>query len=83
MDRNLKNEFKSFLPELVVYGILVTAYCLLVLRFLGDWLAGLFHQHRELYAAVALLLMVGQGFVLEQLTSLLLRLARWGRKEVK
>jgi len=83
MDRNIKNEFKSFLPELLIYGVLVTAYCFLVLRYLGAWLAGLFHHQRELYAAVALLLILGQGFVLEQLTSVLLRLVRWGRKEVE
>ena len=82
MDRDIKNELKSFLPELLVYGVLVTAYCLLVLRYLGNWLAGLFHHQRVLYGVVALTLIVVQGFVLEQLTRSLLKLTRWGRKEV-
>lgn len=68
---------KSFLIELAVYAVLVTGYFFLVLHFLGDWLADLFHHHRQTYAFVALALIFGQGVVLEMITSALLRFIRY------
>ncbi len=68
---------KSLLVETVVYAVLVTAYFFLVLHFLGGWLAELFARpNRTLYATVALLLMLGQGVLLEWTTSALLRFIR-------
>lgn len=64
---------RSFLIELVAYAALVLCYFFLVLVFLGDWLAELFHQSRWGYAATALGLIVGQGVLLEMLTAFLLR----------
>jgi hypothetical protein len=71
---------KSFLIELVVYGLLVVGYYFSVLYFLGSWLGELFHHQRQVYAAVALALMVGQAVLLDAVTHLLLALIRPRRK---
>ena len=64
----------SFGLELVIYGVLVTAYFFLVLHYLGGWLKDMFDTHRQGYALVALALIIGQGVVLEILTSFLVKL---------
>jgi hypothetical protein len=67
-----------FLIEVGVYAVLVTGYFFLVLHFLGGALNDLYQTRRTTYAIVALSLMIGQGVVLEMLTSALLRLfERW------
>ncbi len=66
--------FGLLLAEVVVYAVLVAAYLLLVLRFLSPFLLDAFQQRRILYSALAVLLMLGQGFLLEFLTTLLVRL---------
>lgn len=58
--------------ELAVYGLLVVGYALVTFRFLVDRLSDWFHSNPALYAGVALLLIVGQGILLEELTSFLL-----------
>ena len=68
--------FKPFLLECALYSVLVVAYFLFVLHFLGGWLKDLFDHQRWLYAFVALALMLGQAVVLEAVTSLLLRFTR-------
>jgi hypothetical protein len=80
MKQNLKKVFKSFTVELAVYSVLVVLYVLLVLHFLGDWLAQLFREERKLYAAVALVLIIGQGYFLELITRALLGTIK-GKKE--
>ena len=67
---------RAFGIEIAIYAVLVTAYVLLVLHFMGGWLRGLYDDHRHLYAAMTLVLMFGQGAMLELLTAALLRLAR-------
>ncbi len=67
---------RAFLLELLIYGLLVFGYFFFVLHFLGDWLAGLFRDHRTFYALVAITLIVAQGVVLETITTGLLRLLR-------
>jgi NADH:ubiquinone oxidoreductase subunit H len=69
-------EFKPLLLECAIYSVLVVAYFLLVLHFLGGWLKDLYDHHRWPYAFVALALMLGQAVVLEMVTSLLLRFTR-------
>jgi hypothetical protein len=62
------------------YGTLVTFYALGVLRFLADPLANLYYDNLAVYAWVALFLIVGQGMILEMVTSFLidrLRLVRF------
>ncbi len=72
---------KAFLIELALYAVLVVAYFFLVLHFLGEWLYQLQSHHRYTYAGVAILLIIGQAVVLENVTTLLLRMLRGGRSE--
>ena len=69
-------ELRPFLLEIAIYSVLVVAYFLLVLHFLGGWLKDRFDHDRWEYAFVALGLMLGQAVVLETVTTLLLRLTR-------
>jgi hypothetical protein len=80
MKPSLKNVFKTFSIELPVYAVLVVGYYFLVLHFLGGWLLQLFRDERTLYAVVALVLIIGQGYVLEILTRALVGLIR-GKRE--
>jgi hypothetical protein len=71
----------SFLLELVVYAALVTGYFFLVLHFLSGALRSLFETNKTTYAIVALALIIGQGVLLEVLTSSLLGLfQRWWKR---
>jgi hypothetical protein len=63
----------SFIFELAVYAGLVTGYFFLVLHFLGGALKDLFLTNKFTYAVVALALIVGQGVLLQTLTTYLLR----------
>ena len=72
MKYQIGKSLKPFLLELVVYAVLVTAYYALVLHFLGNSLQHVYQHDRRLYAALALGLIVGQGFLLEVITRLLL-----------
>ena len=63
---------KNFIVELVVYSAMVALYVMLVLQFLNEPLSHLFGNDSTLYAVVALGLVIGQGVLLEELTSLLL-----------
>ena len=71
---NLRRLARTLVIELVVYGVLLVAYFLLVLRFLGQPLARLFDGNLALYGVVALALIVAQGAVLDAVTSFLVRL---------
>ena len=71
---------RAFLIELAIYAVLVVGYFFLVLHFLGGWLYQLEIHHRYTYAGVAILLIIGQAVVLENVTTLLLRIIR-GRSE--
>ncbi len=72
MKPETKSALKSYTGEVIIYAGLVAAYFYLVLHFLGGWLDRLFVQDRQLYAGVAIGLIIGQGFLLEVLTRLLL-----------
>ena len=63
----------AVLLEVGLYALLVTGYFFLVLHFLGGALRNLYDTSRTAYASVALALIVGQGLLLELLTSVLLR----------
>jgi hypothetical protein len=71
---------RAFAIELVIYAILVIAYFFLVLHLLGQWLYELEVHYRYTYAALAILLIIGQAVLLESLTTFLIRLIR-GRSE--
>jgi hypothetical protein len=72
MKRLITRLLKPFVLELIVYAILVTLYCTLVLHFLGNHLLQIYQHDRRIYAVLALGLIVGQGFLLETFTRLLL-----------
>lgn len=72
---------RNLVIELLVYGTLVAIYALSVLQFLADPLARLYESNLTLYAWAALVLIVGQGVVLEEVTSFLLNRLRLTRFE--
>ena len=77
----VRRTLRAFALELLIYAALVTVYFFAVLHFLGSWLVQLETQHIRVYAAVAILLIIGQAIVLEAVTTGLLRLLRGGRSE--
>ncbi len=67
--------------ELLIYAGLVVTYAAVAFHFLGTQLDTLFKKNLTLYAIIALVLIVGQGVLLEQLTSFLLNRLRLERFE--
>ncbi len=67
---------RLFLAELVIYAFFVLAYFFLVLHFLSGWLKQVFDENKNLYAILALALIIVQGVLLEMLTSALLQVIR-------
>ena len=76
MKKETARTLRAFAIELATYALLVVAYFFLVLHLLGEWLYRLEIHHRYTYAGVAILLMIGQAVVLQNVTTLLLRLIR-------
>ena len=76
MKKETAKTLRAFAIELVVYAALVVGYFFLVLHFLGGGLHQLEVRHRYTYAGVALLLIIGQAVILQNVTTLLLRLIR-------
>jgi len=62
--------------NLALYAVLVVAYFLVVLRWLNEPLGRLFRQNLPHYALASVLLILGQGLLLDIVTSGLLWLAR-------
>jgi hypothetical protein len=71
-DPRRRTLIRSFIVEMVIYGALVVAYFLLVLRLLANPLKTLFTTNLTLYGIVALVLIVVQGVLLEAITSLII-----------
>ena len=80
MKKETAKTLRAFLIELAIYAVLVVGYFFLVLHFLGEGLQRLEQNHRYSYAALAILLMIGQAVLLQNVTTFLLRLIR-GRTE--
>ncbi|HEV2965697.1 MAG TPA: hypothetical protein VGW97_02200 [Chthoniobacterales bacterium] len=80
MKKEALKTLRAFLIELAIYAVLVVCYFFLVLHFLGAGLRQLEVNHRYTYACVSILLIIGQAVLLENVTTLLLRLLR-GRSE--
>jgi NADH:ubiquinone oxidoreductase subunit 6 (subunit J) len=76
MESRPSHAARSFLVELIVYAGLVVVYVFFVISLLREWLDALYGRHKIGYAIVALLLIIGQGVVLEMVTTALLRLIR-------
>jgi hypothetical protein len=67
---------RAFLVELAIYIVFVTVYFFLVLHFLAGWLQDLHLRHLNLYALMAIVLIIGQAVLLESVTTALLRFLR-------
>ena len=80
MKRETAKTVRAFVIELAIYAVLVITYFFLVLNLLGQWLYELEIHHRYTYAALAILLIIGQAVLLESVTTFLIRLIR-GRSE--
>ncbi len=78
MRAETKRSLATIALELAIYACLVTAYFFLVLHLLGGSLKTLFDRTNVGYAVVSLALIVGQGILLELLTSALMRRVRPG-----
>ena len=81
MKPKVAKALKAFLIELVVYSALVIGYFFAVLHFLAHWLNNLEKAHIQIYAVVAIGLIIGQAILLERLTTGLMRLLQGGRSE--
>lgn len=68
--------WQAFVLELLIYGILLVAYFLLVLHYLGGWFKELYDHDRTLFAVMALVIMIGQTVVLELASSFLIWFVR-------
>ncbi len=76
MKKETAKTLRAFLIELVIYAVLVVGYFFLVLHFLGEGLQQIAQNHRYIYAGLAILLMIGQAVLLQNVTTFLLRLIR-------
>ena len=68
--------WKTFLLELLLYAILLVAYFALVLHYLGGWFKELYDHDRQLFAVMALVVMIAQTVGLEIVSSFLIWLLR-------
>ena len=75
------NTVRAFLVELAIYAVFVIGYFFLVLHYLSGWLQDLHLNHVRIYAAMTIVLIIGQAVLLESVTTWLLRLLRGGRSE--
>jgi NADH:ubiquinone oxidoreductase subunit 6 (subunit J) len=76
MEPRNSHPIRSFVVELILYAGLVVVYVLFVISLLREWLDGLYEHNKLSYAVAALLLIIGQGVILEMVTTTLLRLIR-------
>jgi hypothetical protein len=72
-DPSIRPLLRSLLIELSIYAPLVVIYFLVFLRFANEYLTQLYTQSSVLYAVVATAAIIGQGVMLEILTSWLIR----------
>lgn len=72
MTPKTKRLLRAFLIEIALYAVLLLAYFLVVLRFLGRPLNELFQLNLWVYAFATLLLIVAQSVLLEMVTSFLI-----------
>lgn len=65
--------FRNLLIEIIIYSMLIFGYYLLVLRWLGEWIASIFNSNLYLYAFAGLGLIIVQAVLLDFLTSFLMK----------
>lgn len=64
---------RNLVVEIIIYGALIFGYYLLVLRWLGEWIASIFNSNLILYAFIGLGLIFVQAVLLDLLTSFLMK----------
>jgi uncharacterized membrane protein (UPF0182 family) len=74
--------WKTFLLELLLYATLLVAYFAFVLHYLGGWFKDLYDHKRNLFAVMALAVMIGQTVGLELVSGFLIWFLR-GEKQKK
>lgn len=72
LDPSLRPLLRSLAVEVIIYTPLMFIYFLIVIRYADDFLVGLYNGNRILYAIAAIIAIVGQGILLERLTTWLL-----------
>jgi hypothetical protein len=72
-DPSFEPLMRSLAIELAIYAPLVALYFFIVLRLAWGFLSRLYVESPVEYSIVALLIIIGQGVLLEALTSWLLR----------
>lgn len=72
--------WKTFFFELLLYAVLLVVYFAFVLHYLGGWFKELYDHNRNLFAVMALAVMIGQTVGLEIVSSFLIWLLRVKRK---
>lgn len=75
--RRRRRQVSTAAINLALYAVLVVAYFLVVLQWLNEPLGRLFQENLVHYALASVLLILGQGLLLDVVTSNLLRLAKW------
>jgi hypothetical protein len=73
--------WKTFFFELLLYAILLVAYFAFVLHYLGGWFKELYDHNRDLFAVMALVVMIVQTVGLEIVSGFLIWLLR--RKKIR
>lgn len=65
--------FRNLVVEILIYSVLIFGYYMMVLRYLGDWIASIFHSNLYIYAFAGLGLIFVQAVLLDLLTSFLMK----------
>jgi hypothetical protein len=73
--------WKTFLLELLLYAVLLVVYFAFVLHYLGGWFKELYDHDRDLFAVMALVIMITQTVGLEIVSSFLVWLMRVKKKK--
>lgn len=72
MSPSFKRMLRIFALEMLIYAVLLVAYFLAALQFLGEPLSRLSRLNPWVYAGATLVLIVAQSVVLEIITSFLI-----------
>lgn len=65
--------FREILLELVIYTVFTIGYVALILNFISEPILGLYENNAIAYTAIALLFILGQGILLESITTSLIK----------
>ena len=77
---------RNLVFEIIIYSLLILGYYMLVLRWLGDWIASIFDSNLYIYAFAGLGLIFVQAVLLDILTSFLMKyikLDQFGSRRIR